>query len=220
MPRFGPPKDSDRSGLTQGERAFRNYLYDKLIDDLGILQKNGWLQTASFDTVVQQLHFEKHDPVGAREGGLPASSSANLPAPPPGRYESEFTEKSLGPIKFKSYKRPEDDGSAVSAVLPASRQPTMFRQQEDQGTIRRAPTMPALPAPAQHPGRQQVIAIADFDTREPGDLRFAAGDVIDVVEDVDANWYKGRLRGQEGIFPKTYVEVRPIGGGPPLPRRI
>ncbi|KAJ3056508.1 Endophilin-A2 [Rhizophlyctis rosea] len=213
MPRFGGEKIDNSGGLSQGERAFRNYLFDKLIDDLGVLQKNGWLGTTSFDTVVQHLSYEKHDPLGARNGYNPAATAAAAGPVPQEKYESDFTEKTLGPLKFKSYKRQDDDGSAVSAVV-AGRQataPSLQRNQTVNQTVQRAIAAPPIPSPpmiAGPPPRQQVIAIADFDTREAGDLRFMAGDVIDVTEDVDSNWYKGRLHGQEGIFPKSYVELR------------
>lgn len=28
-----------------------------------------------------------------------------------------------------------------------------------------------------------------------------------ILEDVDADWFRGQLRGKEGIFPKTFVEL-------------
>ena len=34
---------------------------------------------------------------------------------------------------------------------------------------------------------------------------FFIGDVIEIAEQVDANWLRGRHKGQEGIFPSNYV---------------
>lgn len=38
------------------------------------------------------------------------------------------------------------------------------------------------------------------------DLQFDAGDVIEIVEELNADWYKGRLDGREGLLPASYVE--------------
>ena len=52
------------------------------------------------------------------------------------------------------------------------------------------------------------VAQYDFNAEEPGELSIRTGDVIMLVEKVDADWLKGRLRGQEGIFPSGFVEVK------------
>ncbi|KAJ3098670.1 hypothetical protein HDU96_010984 [Phlyctochytrium bullatum] len=57
-------------------------------------------------------------------------------------------------------------------------------------------------------GKQRVVAIADYNSGEEGDLVFRMGDLITVLEDVDENWYRGELRGREGIFPKNHVEEK------------
>lgn len=65
------------------------------------------------------------------------------------------------------------------------------------------------------PGAQQgttaatvsrVRALYDFAPSEPGELAFAKGDVIAVLESVYKDWWKGSLKGQTGIFPLNYVE--------------
>ncbi|KAI9352310.1 hypothetical protein DFJ73DRAFT_830578 [Zopfochytrium polystomum] len=54
--------------------------------------------------------------------------------------------------------------------------------------------------------KKRVVAVADFESGEDGDLAFRVGDLITVLEDVDENWYRGELRGKEGIFPKNHVQ--------------
>ena len=41
------------------------------------------------------------------------------------------------------------------------------------------------------------------------DLSFKRGDRILILERVDSDWYKGRLRDQEGIFPAVFVRPCP-----------
>ena len=53
-----------------------------------------------------------------------------------------------------------------------------------------------------------VKALFDFTPQEDGELEFKKGQVIQVVEKDDANWWRGRLGDQEGIFPSNYVAVQ------------
>ena len=45
------------------------------------------------------------------------------------------------------------------------------------------------------------------------ELTFETGDVICVLDKEDAAWWKGTLRGVEGVFPSNYVQ--PVGAGTP-----
>ena len=40
------------------------------------------------------------------------------------------------------------------------------------------------------------------------DLKCRAGDVIQIVEHVNADWIKGRLNGRVGLIPKTFLQVQ------------
>ena len=42
--------------------------------------------------------------------------------------------------------------------------------------------------------------------QDPDDLSFSEGDVIEIVEETNADWWTGRARGKQGLFPATYVE--------------
>lgn len=52
-----------------------------------------------------------------------------------------------------------------------------------------------------------AMALYDYDAQEIGDLRFAAGQRIALVERLDTEWYRGQLDGHAGIFPASFVEV-------------
>ncbi|KAF9493397.1 SH3-domain-containing protein [Pleurotus eryngii] len=72
------------------------------------------------------------------------------------------------------------------------------------------------PQPQAHPPPPVPLTKSSFQARalwaynenrqEPNDLTFRAGDVIEVTEETNADWWKGRINGQEGIFPSNYVE--------------
>ncbi|XP_005089724.1 endophilin-A3 isoform X2 [Aplysia californica] len=52
-----------------------------------------------------------------------------------------------------------------------------------------------------------VRALYDFVAENDGELGFQEGDMIDLISQVDENWYEGSLHGQAGFFPINYVEV-------------
>lgn len=56
---------------------------------------------------------------------------------------------------------------------------------------------------------KKVRALWNFAPTEPGELEFKKGDVIDVLECVYKSWWRGSLRGKEGVFPINYVENLP-----------
>jgi len=52
-----------------------------------------------------------------------------------------------------------------------------------------------------------VKALFDFHRQEPGELEFSAGELINVTEWSDRNWWRGSCRNQQGIFPSNHVHV-------------
>ncbi|XP_074602757.1 SH3 domain containing GRB2 like, endophilin-A isoform X2 [Brevipalpus obovatus] len=57
------------------------------------------------------------------------------------------------------------------------------------------------------------LALYDFDPENPRELEFKEGDIIELKQKLDDNWFEGTVRGKTGIFPITYVQVLvPIGG--------
>ncbi|KAI5813213.1 SH3 domain-containing protein [Pyronema omphalodes] len=88
------------------------------------------------------------------------------------------------------------------------------------------PTPPAPPPPSYTP-TALVLSRAEaqwaFNGSEAGDLSFQQGDVIEVVEKVKDDWWRGRVLGSTeiGLFPSSYVKETQVlaRGGPPLPGR-
>ncbi|NXY20738.1 SH319 protein, partial [Atrichornis clamosus] len=50
-------------------------------------------------------------------------------------------------------------------------------------------------------------ALHDFTAETKDDLSFKKGDYIQILEQVDSEWYRGRLNGKEGIFPAVFVQT-------------
>jgi hypothetical protein len=52
-----------------------------------------------------------------------------------------------------------------------------------------------------------VKALHDFEPQEDGELRFRRGDIIEVMDTSDPNWWKGMNKStrETGLFPVPYV---------------
>jgi SH3 domain len=49
-------------------------------------------------------------------------------------------------------------------------------------------------------------AVYDFVSEHPEDVMLKAGDVVQVLQQVDDSWLKGKNRNKVGYFPVTYIQ--------------
>ncbi|KAM9857015.1 sorbin and SH3 domain-containing protein 2 [Aulostomus maculatus] len=57
--------------------------------------------------------------------------------------------------------------------------------------------------------KQPARAIYDFKAQTAKELTFKKGDAVNIIRQIDSNWYEGEHRGRVGIFPISYVEKMP-----------
>ncbi|TFK82703.1 SH3-domain-containing protein [Polyporus arcularius HHB13444] len=78
------------------------------------------------------------------------------------------------------------------------------------------------PPPARH-NVQQARALWAYneDGREPNDLSFSAGEIVEIVDETNSDWWTGKCRGKQGLFPSNHVEKidsrAAAGASPPPP---
>ncbi|OQR67715.1 protein enhancer of sevenless 2B-like [Tropilaelaps mercedesae] len=56
-----------------------------------------------------------------------------------------------------------------------------------------------------HPDECLVRAMYDFTPQEAGELEFRRGEIINVIDRSDSNWWEGEIGNRKGYFPATYV---------------
>jgi len=58
----------------------------------------------------------------------------------------------------------------------------------------------------------KVRALYDYTAEKSEQISFKAGDIIDIIEELEGGWWKGKAGDKEGMFPANYIEFVQIGG--------
>lgn len=61
--------------------------------------------------------------------------------------------------------------------------------------------------PALSPAVCQVIGMYDYTAQNDDELAFNKGQIINVLNKEDPDWWKGEVNGQVGLFPSNYVKL-------------
>jgi endophilin-A len=56
-------------------------------------------------------------------------------------------------------------------------------------------------------GKATCKALYDFKAENPGELELKEGQMVDLISQIDENWYEGSVSGTTGFFPTTYVQI-------------
>ncbi|XP_051559086.1 sorbin and SH3 domain-containing protein 2 [Myxocyprinus asiaticus] len=92
-----------------------------------------------------------------------------------------------------------DQGSDTGRLTPQSRIPTPEREVSSK-------QMTYLILSSLLHQKQSARAIYDFKAQSAKELSFKKGDAVNIIRQIDSNWYEGEHRGRIGIFPISYVE--------------
>uniref|UniRef100_A0A3B1IGH3 Osteoclast-stimulating factor 1 n=1 Tax=Astyanax mexicanus TaxID=7994 RepID=A0A3B1IGH3_ASTMX len=102
--------------------------------------------------------------------------------------------------------RPLDPSRSSTLKKPTIRSsPSSPSRGKDQGSDAGSNT-PQNRRSTPDPERQSARAIYDFKAQTSKELSFKKGDAINIIRQIDSNWYEGEHRGRIGIFPISYVE--------------
>ncbi|WBW71733.1 Wiskott-Aldrich syndrome-like protein binding protein Lsb1 [Schizosaccharomyces osmophilus] len=182
------------------KHVIRNVYNDfQLLIDEGVLDNDAlhWLQ--------QKLPSEGNGVVTpttkARKADVQASSdSASEP-------QTSFVTSKVASLSVNQNeeKTPMDQSpSNVSGPQPSPSNPDKASA-EQLSAEAHLPPPPSYPHAVENSTIERVVALYNFPGPDAGDLPFNTGDVIDVKEHINKDWWRGSLHGREGIFPSNYV---------------
>uniref|UniRef100_A0A673FL78 Sorbin and SH3 domain-containing protein 2-like n=1 Tax=Sinocyclocheilus rhinocerous TaxID=307959 RepID=A0A673FL78_9TELE len=92
-----------------------------------------------------------------------------------------------------------DQGSDTGRLTPQIRRPTPEREVSSK-------QITYLILSSLLHQKQSARAIYDFKAQSAKEISFKKGDAVNIIRQIDSNWYEGEHRGRIGIFPISYVE--------------
>ncbi|PCH42636.1 SH3-domain-containing protein [Wolfiporia cocos MD-104 SS10] len=126
------------------------------------------------------------------------------------------THQNIAFLASQNYITPAD-AAEITARLSAHQSNSLA---EDMSiTARREPSPPPparrIPPPPPRAQRARALWAYNEDGREPNDLSFSSGEIVEVIDETNADWWTGRCRGRQGLFPSNHVEKIAPGPSPP-----
>lgn len=188
----------DRQRVIETNRSLR-----LIKNELEALLEKGIIDDSAFDSINRLLPTEAS--ISASQ--TPAQRSQGLPTP------------ASPPTSAMNNLGLQNAGASTAPAPPSYAQSTGNSTASSGGP----PPLPGRATPAAPPPSKPVIAHAKalykYAASDARDCSFDRGDRIAIYEYMNADWWMGRnLRtGQEGIFPKSYVEPEMAAAPVPTP---
>ncbi|KAG8745135.1 hypothetical protein FRC10_008746 [Ceratobasidium sp. 414] len=112
-----------------------------------------------------------------------------------------------------------EDMRVIQGRLPSSVVTAREERKEEEKSVPSAlGRSPPPPPPVRAPSVPKAEAKWDYESKDPADLSFKAGDIIEIVEEPSEDWWVGRLNRRQGMFPSnrcTKIEVEATPNGAP-----
>ncbi|XP_078513060.1 intersectin-1 isoform X4 [Lissotriton helveticus] len=126
---------------------------------------------------------------------------------PGGWWEGELQERRLPASlpELSAHKTTSDLDKARGKKRQIGWFPANYVKLLSPGTNKSTPTEP--PKPTTLPSMCQVIGMYDYIAQNDDELAFAKGQIINVLNKEDPDWWKGEVNGHVGLFPSNYVKL-------------
>ncbi|KAI7897602.1 SH3 domain-containing protein [Cokeromyces recurvatus] len=159
-----------------------NYMLDSILKDLAFLKDNNFLPQQTYNEVLAILPTQITT-TNDKRPPLPTRKSTNVALPMTASLPKLPVRRSVSTTPEK----------LVNRVLPIEENTT--------------------PPPAYSQKSPEPLATAealyDYKGDPETDLSFKQGDIIEVIEYVNDDWWKGTVHGKSGIFPQNHVKKIP-----------
>lgn len=101
---------------------------------------------------------------------------------------------------------PGSGNNMTSPGMSPAGTPTHHASGHSSGFNSASPRPSPVPSPTKL-AQPTAQALYDFDPENSGELGFKEGDMIQLKEKLDENWFEGTFQGRTGLFPVNYVTV-------------
>uniref|UniRef100_A0A3Q3IFE6 Osteoclast-stimulating factor 1 n=1 Tax=Monopterus albus TaxID=43700 RepID=A0A3Q3IFE6_MONAL len=159
---------------------------------------------------------------------MPADKAPEGPASATSDYRKRRrSEPSSSQVNASSLSRATTSPKPVDAYRPSSTlkkpvirsSPSSPSRAKDHDVSKSYSTMdgrrtPQSRRPTPDREKQPARAIYDFKAQTSKELTFKRGDAVNIIRQIDNNWYEGEHHGRVGIFPISYVEKMPSSEKP------
>ncbi|KAI8789436.1 unconventional myosin-Ie-like isoform X1 [Biomphalaria glabrata] len=156
-------------------------------------------QPPSRRTVNRQSSREIQENLMQRKGRNPSDRMPSLPKEADSPAKRMAAAMKANNNNNTNFMKPPDPGVAGLAHREAQRQ-SLSKPPPAEGKPRPKPKM------APKPQLPQVRCLYAYDAQDTDELSFNEGDLIDLLNEDATGWWRGRLRGKEGLFPENYVQ--------------
>jgi len=176
---------------------------EQISDDYVQKRTDAWQKIEDMNIIKRIISVSKMVQASRNQstlGRTPSSATSSLSATAPPK-------RSVSSVGSSFKKAPPPPPSASNPPPPYA--PMADGAVAAAATKRAPPPPPPLkPKPKAEPQVQYVTALYDFAAQADGDLSFKTGDRIEIVERTASaeDWWTGRLRGKQGVFPGNYVQ--------------
>ncbi|XP_076870431.1 sorbin and SH3 domain-containing protein 2 isoform X15 [Brachyhypopomus gauderio] len=141
----------------------------------------------------------KSEPSVTQQGSTNERHAAEVRTRPPDPVRASTLKKPTARSSPSSPSRVKDQVSDAGPHTPQNRKLTPDREVSSK-------QMTYLILSSLLHQRQTARAIYDFKAQTSKELSFKKGDAVNIIRQIDSNWYEGEHRGRIGIFPISYVE--------------
>uniref|UniRef100_A0A3P8RET3 Sorbin and SH3 domain containing 2a n=1 Tax=Astatotilapia calliptera TaxID=8154 RepID=A0A3P8RET3_ASTCA len=149
----------------------------------------------------------KSEPSSSQVNAPSQSRAATSPKPVDAYRPSSSLKKPVIRSSPSSPSRAKDQDISRSSTLDGRHTPQNRRPTPDREVSHKQMTQLILFSLLHQ--KQPARAIYDFKAQTSKELTFKKGDAVNIIRQIDNNWYEGEHRGRVGIFPIAYVEKMP-----------
>ncbi|KAI9357420.1 SH3 domain-containing protein [Pilaira anomala] len=191
-----------------------NHMLESILRDLSFLKENNFLPAQTYKDVVNILPSRIQETINTTATATATATAVEPIARPPlpTRKVTMTPPKNNSRELVASFpklpaRRTNDWQPTSTPTPPPPSQQLAITHPEPEKTTTPPPPPPAYTQKPAIESLMTVEALYDYHGEDPTtDLSFKQGNIIEVTEYVNDDWWKGTVNGKSGIFPQNHVK--------------